>query len=363
VRIVLVVDSYRGGAGNVAQLLANAWAEAGHAVTLLLLNPVSEPRYAMHAGVTLRGYALSGVRGLTPVDTFLRWLAGLRHIFRDEAADVVVSFISYNNILVGLSLLGMRQPLVLSERTDPAHRPLGFLWERLRPLAYGRAQAIVVQTERAAAFFRGALARRTRVIPNPVVVETPLPAPRDDDRVTIMALGRLNRIKGFDLLIRAFAQLHARCANTRLRIVGEGPDRSPLEAIVAELGVGDAVELPGHVNDTSSALLAADIFVLSSRVEGFPNALCEAMALGRPVVAFDCPSGPSELITHDTDGLLVPREDVDALAAALERMVRDPALRARLGDAARGIVAHYGLVPIRDKWLALMDAAILHKVW
>ena len=359
-KVLLMVDSYLGGAGKVAQILGNAWAEEGHEVGLWLLeDPPSSPQSPLHSRVVARELLLSRVTGRTCLDAFLRRLWHLRRAIHAARPDVVVSFISYNNIMVGLALLGSHTPLIVSERSDPAHRPLGRVWELLRCIAYRRAQVIVVQTGRAAAFFRGSLARKTMVIHNPVLPAEALPrveAPAEGP-VVFVAVGRLHRVKGFDLLVEAFAAMHRQYANTRLRIVGEGPERANLEAQVAALGLQQIVMLPGHAHDVSRELANADIFVLSSRVEGFPNALCEAMAAGLPAIAFDCPSGPADIIRHEEDGLLAPPKDVAALAEAMCRLAGDASLRARLGAQARQVATRFSVTQVTAAWLQAIAVA------
>jgi len=144
----------------------------------------------------------------------------------------------------------------------------------------------------------------------------------------IMGVGRLGQVKGFDVLLEAFAQVRRR-RPCRLLILGEGRLRGELEAQATELGVKDDFGLPGFDPNPYRYLSRAALFVLSSRREGSPNALTEALALGTPVVAADCPSGPHELLKGGEIGPLVPVDDVLALVAAIERTLDEP------GDAHR----------------------------
>jgi glycosyltransferase involved in cell wall biosynthesis len=151
-------------------------------------------------------------------------------------------------------------------------------------------------------------------------------------------VGRFVAIKDLPTLIRAFARVSADVRGARLILVGDGDERRDVETLVRECGIGDRVCLAGWRTDLVAVYGAIDVGVLSSRNEGTPVALIEAMAAGRPVVATDA-GGVADVVAHERTGLVVPRGDVEALAAAMTRLARDAALRRRLGDEARRAVA------------------------
>jgi glycosyltransferase involved in cell wall biosynthesis len=138
-------------------------------------------------------------------------------------------------------------------------------------------------------------------------------------------------------------------------IAGEGPRRRELEAQVAEADVTDRVRLPGRVRDTELLLADSDLFILSSRFEGFPNVLLEAMAVGLPTIAFDCDSGPATIIRTGTDGVLVPAEDVDGLAREMNRLMGDDSGRIRLGREAEAVIERFSLPRIMHLWESVAD--------
>jgi glycosyltransferase involved in cell wall biosynthesis len=142
----------------------------------------------------------------------------------------------------------------------------------------------------------------------------------------------------------------------RLRICGGGRERAALAALIDELRLGGRVELTGKVRDMEAELEAASVFALSSRVEGLPLALLEAMAKGLAVVSFDNCAGPCEVIEHGADGLLVPGGDERALARAICALIESPELRRRLGDGARIKAAGYGIETVGPRWDALIEA-------
>ncbi|WP_309730543.1 glycosyltransferase, partial [Chamaesiphon sp. OTE_75_metabat_556] len=156
--------------------------------------------------------------------------------------------------------------------------------------------------------------------------------------------------KGFDLLLKAFHQIHDRHPDWQLTILGEGEIRAELEDLRSQLQLTDRVHLPGAVHNVPDYLHQAALFVLPSRVEGFPMALCEAMVAGLPVLAADCLSGPRDIIEDGVNGLLVATENVEALAAGLDALMSDPAKRQQLAQAAAQILDRFGLERVMAMW-------------
>jgi glycosyltransferase involved in cell wall biosynthesis len=194
---------------------------------------------------------------------------------------------------------------------------------------YPRAAAVAVPVGRLGDDLREVLrlpSLRVVTLPNPVLDTLPQPWPASPDHgAAFLTAGRLCQEKGFDVLISAFARLLPEFPEARLTICGEGPERASLEALCRALGVADHVEMPGFVQDPINRLGAGRIFVLSSRREGFPNVLIEALAAGMPIVAADCPVGPRLALEHGLYGLLVAPQDPAALAEGMRRLVIDHA--------------------------------------
>lgn len=185
--------------------------------------------------------------------------------------------------------------------------------------------------------------RAVEIINNPVavdqvakrMVEAPAhPWLADKSEPVVIAVGRLTEQKDFPCLLQAFAKLRAQRA-VRLVILGEGPDRAKLEALAADLGVQDSVSMPGFDRNPFAAMHAADVFILSSRWEGFANVVAEALACGTKVVSTDCPSGPAEILDNGAFGTLVPVGDADAMAVALADALDAPIERERLIERSR----------------------------
>jgi glycosyltransferase involved in cell wall biosynthesis len=219
-----------------------------------------------------------------------------------------------------------------------------------------------VLTEESLSYFSSVPGMRGRILPNPV---TPNVLSGSDEMLpsrngkTLLAMGRLSYEKGFDMLLSAFALVANRHADWTLEIWGEGRQRDQLESVVQKLGLAERVRMPGFTRQPLAAMMQADLFVLSSRCEGFPNVLLEAMACGVPVVSFDCPSGPRHIIRPGIDGMLVPPDNVEALAAALDRLMGNDAERRQLANRAPEVVERFGIEKVMRMWEELVFSCAL----
>ena len=357
-KILFFISSLQcGGAERVSVTLCNRFAQRGWDVTLATFDDGSVPPFfalapeVRHVTLGLQRVSTGVVYSLI---NNVRRVRRLRRFVADVRPDRIVSFIDGVNVLTLIASRRTRIPVVVSERTDPRRHVIPAPWRILRRLTYPWASAIVVQTRSAASFFPTSWQSRVAVVPNPVPRATaPAEAVVDVPR-RIVAMGRLGPEKGFDLLIRAFSRVASEHPGWSLTILGEGPERASLESQVAASGVADRIFLPGQEADIAGALRRSGLFVLSSRYEGFPNALCEAMACGLPVIAFDCESGPSEIVRDGVDGLLVPAEDVDALASTISRLIADPARMRELGRRASEISDRFSVERVGGLWEQLL---------
>jgi glycosyltransferase involved in cell wall biosynthesis len=359
-RITLVTPSLgAGGAERVAQVLAGGFLAAGHQVTVI--TTTSRPDfYSLPPEVARVVLDLTGAppgRSVSLIrlpGTLLRLPVRLRRLRQELIAsspDAVVCFMEHANILVSL-LVGRELRVILTEHSDPSRRKIGWGWRILRRLIYRKADVLVSVSAGVDAGFAWLPRDQRVVIPNPLppdalaegAVTSDLPAPY------LVAMGRLSAEKGFDLLIEAFRRVADRCPEWSLVIIGDGEQREALSAQAARHGLQEAIHLVGAKLDPFPLLRGAEFFVLSSRWEGFGNVLAEALACGLPVVSFDCLSGPSEIVHHARNGLLVPPEDTAALAEALAAMMGDRELRQRLAFHAADSVVAFDVVRIVRRW-------------
>jgi glycosyltransferase involved in cell wall biosynthesis len=266
-------------------------------------------------------------------------VAALRATVRDLRPDVALSTMLHGNLVLYLAtrLMPKRPMVVLRETNSHAHRDDLKPWQTaLAGVAYRAADRVValsngVRDELVSRY--GLSPSRCVTIHNPVDLSAP-PAPATRrpraDGFHFLTIGRLSPQKNQALLLRAFAAL--RDPSARLTILGEGPLREDLENLAARLDIVDRVAFPGFREDTARYLASADGFVLSSRYEGFGHVLVEALGAGLPVISTDCPFGPADILSQDETGLLVPNEDLDALTAAMARLMADEELRERLAS-------------------------------
>ena len=391
-----------GGAQRTAINLVHHW-------------PDDRPRPTL-AVASASGAGRVWLTGIDPVDLGsgrLRWsLLPLRRLIRRQRPDIVFSTMVGANIVAAASMIGLRSPpiLVVRETSHRARSTLSFAQRAAIGQAYRRAVVVVALSEgvrmELLEYYR-LKPERVVMIHNPVDVDafhsraSGHAHPWQGNGPMVVAAGRLVRQKGFDILLRAFAYMST--ADTRLAILGEGPDREALATLAGELGLTNRILMPGHVADPGPWYAHAAAFVLSSRWEGSlramrtrgrvtgrwwsrPGAWCgrrgstscfvpsptclrpihalwhgprgvlvEAMACGAPVVAFDCPHGPADIIEDGHTGLLVPPQDVHALAESLYRLIGNQEFAGRLRVAGQRAARRFSAPVIARTYATLFD--------
>ena len=358
-RITLIISTLGpGGAERVMSIMANYWAVRGEYVTLVTIDSSDTDFYPLDPHVQRVGLGLmrDSSNFLAALRNNVLRVRRLRQAIRASHPDVVLSFLGRTNVLVLVSTLGLGRPVIVSEHTDPRQNAIGYTWAALRRLLYPRSAAVVVLTNGLRPWAEGFVKKgAVHIIPNPVQVpamafeSNGAQGPKGSGR-TVAAMGRLNPVKGFDLLLKAFARCAKKHTDWSLMILGEGDERPRLEAMASDLGIKDRVTLPGLVKDPLRILRRTDLFVLSSRYEGFPMALVEAMACKLPVISTDYPSGPQDIVRDGVSAILVPPNDVNALAGAMDRLMANQAERQRLGANAVQVIERFSIEKIMNMW-------------
>ncbi|MEU0564618.1 glycosyltransferase family 4 protein [Nonomuraea sp. NPDC005983] len=353
IRYLLLHAYGMGGTIRTVVNQANAMAGAGHRVEIVsVVRRRDEPQFGIDPRVRLS--TLVDQRDSVKADSLARkvWRRARGKIvpygefaagyFTERVERAVMDYVSSlrDGILVttrpALNLISARRAGRGVVRVAQEHMNLAAYPDTIRSEIarhYGRFNAVVVLTETNRAEYRQ-LVPHTPVVRIPNAVRVSNRQPSLQEKPVVVAVGRLVPQKGFDLLIPAFAQAVRGHPEWSLRILGSGPAGDRLRGLVTQHGLGGRVHLPGRTDQIDKELAEASVYALSSRFEGLPMAMIEAMSHALPVVAFDCPTGPADVLTHGTDGLLVPPRDVDGLAAALDRLMGDRRLRLRMGAAA-----------------------------
>lgn len=362
-RIALVIPSMSsGGAERVMSILANNWADRGEDIILISLDSKDNDFYSLNSKIQRVALDLLSHSPTTwiAIKSNINRFRELRKAIRKVKPDIVISFMDSMSVLTLVSTIGLSIPVVVSEHIDPRQVPPPGIWKLLRRWTYSLASAVVVLTSE----LRDVVSEfvpenRLHVIPNPAIqvpLDSGLKPPFVLPAHFVVAMGRLTSQKGFDFLLEAFS--HCMHRSWSLVILGEGPERERLELKIEQLGLGSRVYLPGNITDPSVILRQSELFVLSSRFEGFPMALVEAMSCGLPVISFDCPTGPSDIIREGYDGILVPPGDVVGLTEVMNRVMGDENERHKLSQHAGEVVERFSIDKVTGMWHRLLNDLI-----
>lgn len=331
----------QGGAERVVTTLANYFANDGYEV-LIATEWVAENEFQIDSKIRRIHVGLTPTQEKHPHKVqFFDRIINLRKLIRLERPDMVIAFAQKANYRALMATLFTKQKVIISVRTDPYLHYVGKSDKILIPLLYPRAAGNVFQTEGAKNFFASKIQVKSRIILNPIndkYIGVSRPQSR---RNVVVQSGRLVDFKNQLMLIEAFLKVHEKHSDYVLEIYGGDSFDGTKELLVDSILRNHAeeyVHLMGASDELEKKMADAALFAFSSDWEGLPNALMEAMALGLPIVATDCPcGGPRTLIQDGVNGLLVPIKDSDAMAAGILRLIEDREMAEKLGDEARKI--------------------------
>ena len=322
-------------------IIANAFSEKNNwEVSLLTLDNAPSPFYTLSPKIDHKSLKLYQ-ESKGPIGALINNLGRVRKLrkaLKNSKPDIILSFADKTNALTLLAGMDIA-PILVSERIHPEKHNIGRFWSKLRKEIYPSAARVVVQVEDVADWVKDNIGIPSTIIPNPIVPEHIFK--RKSKRFyKIIASGRLVEQKGFDLLIEAFSKLEDP-QGWSLCIFGEGPLAVRLQNQIDSHNLSHNIRLRGRSETMMENLSEADIFILSSRFEGFPNALLEAMGTGLACIAFNCPSGPKDMIDDGKNGILVEDGNVDELSIAMNALIADATLCTRLGKNAEKSVEQY----------------------
>lgn len=348
-----------GGAERVTADISAYWADLGWKVTVVTQASADTDAYALHPQVKrhVLGTAGASSGGLSGMLANLRRVWRLRRLIKRLRPSVVLGMMTTASVLAVAAARGLKCRVIATEHTHPPSQELPEIWLRLRRWAYPQAAAVVALTAGTAQWLQEHVpGSRLAVIPNAVrwpieSAEPRLEPPRRNGRFRLLAVGRLHPHKGFDLLVTAFQEIADHFPLWDLVILGEGESREALQQQIDAAGLSARVSMPGRAGNVADWYLQSDLYVLSSRVEGLSNTLIESMASGLAPVAFDCETGPREIIRDGIDGVLVqPAGDAEALAAHLSDMMAHPEKREAYARRAVDVRDRFSVARVMALW-------------
>ncbi len=322
-----------GGIERASSTIANSFSKQGHDVLYLAIfkhrkffTLLPEVRY----DEPLDG---SNVTSLNLIKTIRR----IRSVVRQFNPDAIVAFNKFYAALTLIATIGLGKKIFVSERSSPLYKwPLKS--ELINRFAFwiNPPVGIIAQTQIAAEYQRKRLPKKTRFEILPNALRKVNRYSEIDRKDWILAVGRLDdHLKGFDQLVEAYARCHT---NWKLVFAGGDENGHVLKKQAEQLGVSDSIVFLGKVENIDEVYAQAGIFVIPSRSEGFPNALCEAMAAGLPCISFDFVAGPRDIIVDGMNGIIVPNGNIQEMANAINDLINDPRKRMFLGNNATKIV-------------------------
>lgn len=338
-----------GGAERVACNLANSLTAFGHTVEMLTMSD-AKGSYPLDGCITRVDLLKECERKNDIYNTLLRMRRLRRYLKANKDVDAYVVMLPVTITMTILVRGATKAKIILSERNDPVN--YSSLIQKLMRYSCKKADGMVFQTDAVKAWYAKDLKKtESAVISNAINPAFIRPAYEGEREKVIVGAGRFNGQKNFPLLIRAFARIAENFPEYKLVIYGQGGLLESYQSLAEELGIGDRVEFPGFCTNMPEVLEKAGMFVLSSDYEGMPNALMEAMASGLPCVSTDCGGGGARFLIRDGEnGLLVPIGDEVAMAEAMEKVLSDEELAAKLGNTARKLQETLAPDKIYGEW-------------
>lgn len=352
-KIFLIIPTLRqGGAERVISELANDWVKKDCEIYVILLNSDQDIFYKIDERVNVIPLGFTYKNKMDYLWNQVRTFFRLRNLITEMKPEFILSFMTKNNILSILASRFTKTRVYVSDRSS-ANTKLPFLQSLFRTISYSFANGIIAQTNTARAIIKKQVYNK-----NIAVIENPIKEiklrPEIAREKIILNVGRLVWEKGHTYLLEAFAQTK-HSDNWKVVILGEGPERKKLETLILELGLTEKVLLNGQTEDVDYWLNKASVFAFSSVSEGFPNALIEAMGAGLACIAFDCDSGPADIINNQKNGFLVPVKDTKQMADKLDLLMNDQDLREKTGTEAKKINERLSLENISNMFFTFCN--------
>lgn len=349
----------KGGSERVLVNLTQYLLEKGHQVTLVTQYK-KENEYPLPDGANrILSDITADEMGNNRIDNFYRRFCKLKSIWRSEKPDVILSFIGKNNIMALLTTRRFHIPVLVSVRGDPMQEYYTSWMRLMARTLFKKASRVILQTNQAMDFFPEKIKRKAVILKNPVNTAFFKPYYQGEREKKIVAVGRVDENKNHMLLIQAFANIAMQFPEYSLYIYGDGESREKLIQWVLEHELSHRIHLPGSVDHIEDMIDKASVYVLSSNTEGVPNTLIEAMLLGLPVIATDCPcGGPAELISQGINGILTPVNNLDKMTENLQKLLNNLQYAVEMGEEASKIQELYRPEIIYQSWEKCLQNAV-----
>lgn len=352
----------KAGAQRVIINLTESLISKGHQVTIVTTGTV-ENEYELPKGAhriisDIQGEEITNSRITNLKNRYCK----LRGIWKSEKPDVIVSFIGKNNFMAILTAWGLKTPVVVSVRGEPNEEYYSRIMEFLAKTLMGKATGIILQTPDAVNYFPRWIQKKTIILGNPLnpnFIGDYYIGEKVDE---IVSVGRMDLNKNHKLIIDAFYQISGDFPDVKLILYGDGEEREKLIKYVGNGPCKERIFMPGAVTNIKEKIQKAKLFVLSSNTEGMPNALMEALALGIPCVATDCPcGGPKMLMEGKENGILVPVGDSIKMAEAMRIILQDKELWDKYSRNAYEIINDLNPEKVNSDWEEYLNLLINHK--
>ncbi|GJL99843.1 MAG: glycosyl transferase family 1 [Methyloligella sp.] len=353
-----------GGAERVLTEVASKLAERNHEVYILSCDSAeAEQFYPLHENI--KWIKLGSEEDSAKSFKLLRHIIIMRRFIKKLQPEIAIGFMHSMYIPLGFSLLGTSVPVIASEHIVPEHyrcRPWEWGLLHLTPFMVKKITCVSKQVKDAFAPF---LNKKMIVVPNPVFVKDNIKANligNDNDRKTMLTIGRLDKQKDHKVLIEAFSKIASEFPEWDLKIIGEGELRTELEKQIKKNGLTNRIFLPGRTRNVSHEYENAQLFVLPSRYESFGLTLVEAMSHGLPTIGFDYCLGVNQLIKHNQNGILVDSSvcNLSGMTNALKQLMGNSELRIKLGGFSSDVFETHKLATVVDQWETLLKSSINH---
>jgi GalNAc-alpha-(1->4)-GalNAc-alpha-(1->3)-diNAcBac-PP-undecaprenol alpha-1,4-N-acetyl-D-galactosaminyltransferase len=359
VLFIIGLLSRAGGAERVLCTMSNYWAQKNHKITILSVLTETEPFYSLNSEVTIKNLAQPkpGRSLIKNIKTGLNTILKIRAAIKTNKPDITISFMTKWNLLTILAGIKLQNKLIISERTHKGFA--GFFLNLSRRMLYPFANAIVLLSK--SDYDNYCYLKNKKIIFNPLY-EIPAVNETENKEKIILAVGQLTRQKAFDVFIRALSLIKPELlADWKVLVIGHGSEKEKLHSISKELGLTEKINFLEPQKDIGDFYRKAAIFVSTSTLEGFPNALSEALSFGCACVATDCLTGPSELISNNENGLLVEVNNIEKIKEQIELLLTNENIRKSISKKAAESAKRFELNKIMNEWEAYVEDVAKNK--